>query len=120
MKSSNTQKWISMRITAGEGRYLVWLEHHKIGSDILFILGGGEKTHIGGILISEPDQPVKTIRLGNHYDYIALKPIIDKARDLYKTTIVATGGIHIDNATKDEINKILENCFAISNQIEKI
>ena len=109
-----------MRITAGEGRYIVWLEQYKIGSDVLFILGGGEKTHIGGILVSEPDQPLKTIRLGNHYDYIALKPIIEKARGLYNTTIVATGGIHIDNATKDEINIIIENCQALSNQIDKI
>jgi hypothetical protein len=109
-----------MRIAVGEGRYLVWLEQYKIGSDVLFILGGGEKTHIGGILISEPGQSLKTIRLGNHYDYIALKPIIEKARDIYKTTIVATGGIHINNATKDEIKIIIENCISLSNQIEKI
>jgi hypothetical protein len=109
-----------MRITTGEGRYHVWLEQYKIGSDVLFILGGGEKTHIGGILISEPDQPIKTIRLGNHYDYIALKPIIEKARDIYQTTLVATGGIHIDNATKDEIKIIIENCIHLSEKIKKI
>jgi len=97
-------------ITSGEGKYRVWLEEKKIGDDRLYILGGGEKTHIGGIVICEPKKTSRVIRLEGHYDDIVLKPIAEKAREKYKTTIVVVGGVHIENAKKDEIDKIVKNC----------
>lgn len=96
-------------ITSGEGRYRVWLEEKKIGDDRLYILGGGEKTHIGGIVICEQGK-MNVIRLEGHYDDIVLKPIAEKACEKYKTTIVVIGGVHIENAKKDEIDKIVKNC----------
>ena len=38
-------------ITSGEGRYKVWLKEERIGNDRLYILGGGEKPHIGGMVV---------------------------------------------------------------------
>ena len=108
-----------MRISTGKGKHQVWLEKKSIGPDYLFILGGGEQTHIGGIVICELGQPVKTIRLGNHYDYQVLKPIAETAYHHYQTTIIAVGGIHIDHATKEDINIILANCNELTNLIKK-
>jgi len=39
-----------------------------------------------------------------------LKPIAEAACKKYKTKVVAVGGVHIDNATKQEIGKLVENC----------
>lgn len=119
MKLYDTNQWISMRISTGKGKHQVWLEKKSIGPDFLFILGGGELTHIGGIVLCEPGQPVKIIRLGSHYDYQVLKPIAETACHHYHTTAVAIGGMHIDHATKEDINIILANCQELTNQIEK-
>ncbi len=97
-------------ITLGEGKYKVWLEEKKIGNDILFILGGGEQPHIGGVVICEPDKTAQVIRLEGHYDDVVLKPIAEAACKKYKTKVVAVGGVHVDNATKQEIEKLVENC----------
>jgi hypothetical protein len=97
-------------ITYGEGKYKVNLIKRKIGDDLLYILSGGEKTHIGGIVICEPKLPLQIIRLKGHYDDIVLKPIAEAACKKYKTKIVAIGGIHIDNASKGEIDKLTHNC----------
>lgn len=97
-------------ITSGEGKYKVWLEKKDIGTDLLFILGGGEKTHIGGIVFCEPEKATKVISIGNHYDDIVLKTIVETACKKYKTKVVAIGGVHIDNATKDEIKLLVKNC----------
>lgn len=97
-------------ITAGEGKYKVWLERNTIGDDILYILGGGERSHIGGVVISEPDKPSHVIRLEGHYDDIVLQPIAETACKKYKKKVVAVGGVHVDNATKEEINRLVENC----------
>jgi hypothetical protein len=97
-------------ITLGEGKYKVWLEEKKIGNDILFILGGGEQPHIGGVVICEPNKNPQVIRLEGHYDDAVLKPIAEVACKKYKTKVVAVGGVHVDNATKQEIEKLVENC----------
>ena len=97
-------------ITSGEGKYKVFLDKKDIGEDILYILGGGEKTHIGGLVICESGKESQVIRLEGHYDDIVLKPIAETACNKYKKKVIAIGGVHIDNATKEEINKIVENC----------
>ena len=97
-------------ITSGEGKYKVWLEEKKIGDDLLIILGGGEKTHIGGVVVCEPEKGSQVISFRGHYDHVVLKPIAEKACKKYNTKVVAVGGVHIDNASKEEIDKIVENC----------
>jgi hypothetical protein len=97
-------------ITYGEGKYKVNLIKKKIGDDLLYILEGGEKTHIGGIVICAPNLPPQCIRLKDHYDDIVLKPIAETACKKYKTKIVVIGGIHVDNASKGEIDKLIHNC----------
>ncbi|RLF56481.1 MAG: hypothetical protein DRN27_09605 [Thermoplasmata archaeon] len=97
-------------ITSGEGKYKVCLEQKNIGNDLLFVLGGGEKTHIGGVVICKPGDEPQIIRLEGHFDDLVLKPIAEAACKKYNTKVVAVGGIHIDNATKKEIGTLVNNC----------
>jgi len=97
-------------ITSGKGKYKVWLEVKDIGSDKLLILRGGEKPHIGGIAICQPDEKPKIISLQNHEDHRVLLPIAEKGCNKFGVTTIAIGGIHIDNASKNEIDIILKNC----------
>ena len=104
-------------ITSGEGKYKVWLEKKELDNDLIFILGGGEKSHIGGIVVAEPGKKTQVIRRGNHYDYIVLKPIAEAACKKYKKIVSAIGGVHIDNASKEEIKIIVSNCEKLIEQI---
>jgi hypothetical protein len=101
-------------ITAGEGKYKVWLKEEKLSNEKLYILGGGERSHIGGIVIIEPNKEIRTIKLEGHYDYMVLEPIAEAAFKKYNIKVVAVGGVHVDNATKDEINLLVENCKELS------
>jgi hypothetical protein len=106
-----------LMLTCGKGKYKVWLEQKKIGNDFLIILGGGEKPHIGGMVICEPGKTPQVIKLDGHYDDVILKPMAEAACTKYKTTVVAVGGIHIDQATKEEINILIENCKTLTKQL---
>ena len=97
-------------LTSGEGKYKVWLEEKKIGDSIIYILGGGEKSHIGGVVICEPNKKTQAIRLEGHFDDIVLKPVAEAACKKYDTKVVAIGGVHVDNATKEEIDILVKNC----------
>ena len=96
-------------ITSGKGKYRVWLKREKIGDDWVFFLGGGERSHIGGVVICEPGKPSLAIGLTGHYDDIVLKPIAELACKKYKTKVVVLGGVHVDHATKQEIDLLIEN-----------
>lgn len=104
-------------ITSGEGRYRVFIEKLELGDDLVFILGGGEKPHIGGVVICEPEKPSKTIKLDKHYDHIVLKPIAEAACKKYNKKVLVAGGIHIDNAAKNEIDIIVKNCEKLKKRI---
>ena len=95
---------------AGEGRYRVWLEKKELDDGLVYILGGGEKSHIGGIVYKEPGREVQTIRIPEHHDLEVLLPIAKAACQKYGQPVTVTGGIHIDNATKDQIDIIIANC----------
>jgi metal-dependent hydrolase (beta-lactamase superfamily II) len=97
-------------ITSGEGKYKVFLEKHELGDDLIYILGGGEKSHIGGAVICEPGKKAYVLTYSNHHDHIVLTPIAQAACKKYNKTVVAVGGIHIDNASKEEIKTIVDNC----------
>ncbi len=97
-------------ITSGEGRYKVFLKKVNLGDDLIFILGGGEKSHVGGAVICQPGKKPHVLTYEDHHDYIVLKPIAQAACKKYNKTVIAIGGIHIDNATKEEINIIVNNC----------
>ena len=101
-------------ITSGKGKYKVFLKKIKLDDDLVYILGGGEKSHVGGIVVCEPGKKTQMLKLEGHYDYVVLEPIAEKACKKYKTRVTVIGGIHIDNATKEEIKKIVDNCKELS------
>jgi hypothetical protein len=97
-------------ITSGEGKYKVFLEIKKLDEDLIYILGGGEKSHIGGAVICEPGKKPQIIALEGHYDYIVLQPIAEEACKKYNKKVAAIGGIHVDNASDKEIDLLVKNC----------
>ncbi|OYT27736.1 hypothetical protein B6U98_06075 [Thermoplasmatales archaeon ex4572_165] len=97
-------------ITSGKGRYKVFLEKKYLDDDLVYMLGGGEKSHVGGAVICKPGQKPRVLSVGTHRDYIVLTTIAKRACEKYNKTVVAVGGIHIDNATKEDINILVKNC----------
>lgn len=102
------------RITFGEGKHRVWLEKHEgLGGDMVLILGGGERPHVGAVVLKVPGEEVQTITSGTHKDHHVLVPLAEAASRRYGNVIVATGGVHIDHATPEDIRIILRNCKAL-------
>ena len=97
-------------ITAGDGKYRVWLKREEVGNQLVYILGGGEKSHIGSVVLKIPGEECRTMKLEGHYDHVVLEPIAVEACEKYQTKVVALGGVHVDNATKDEIDILIANC----------
>jgi len=97
-------------ITAGEGKYKVWLKKEELNGDLVYILGGGERSHIGSVVLKIPGKDLETIRIEGHYDHVVLEPLVEEASAKYNRKVVAVGGVHVDNATEDEIEILVSNC----------
>lgn len=97
-------------ITSGKGKHQVQLKKLVIGDHLLLILQGGEQPHIGAIVTCEPGKEPILLKLGTHKDYIVLGPLAETACRKYDTTVVALGGIHIDDATNEDIDMVIQNC----------
>jgi len=98
-------------ITQNVGRAELVLNHKQVGGDHVITLTGG-KEHVGAVAVGLFDEKssrvsASVIRLPGHRDEdIAL----DSARRVSAVTKAATVfivGIHLDNITKDEIDKII-------------
>ncbi len=104
-------------ITCGDGKYKVFIEKIELGEDLIFVLGGGEQSHVGAVVICEPGKSSQSIKFEKHYDYVVLEPIAEAACKKYNKRIIVLGGIHIDNATKKEIDIIVKNCEKLKEKI---
>ena len=104
-------------ITFGEGRTRVWLEVQEIGEDIVITVGGGERPHIGGVVLKVPDEEVRTMPIGTHRDLEVLIPIAEATFEKYGKAVVVAGGIHVDDATPEEIQTIMENCERLARSL---
>jgi len=97
-------------ITYGEGKYKVWLKKQELDRGLVLMLGGGESSHVGGAAYVTPEGEEDVMEVKGHRDMEVLLPIAREACKKYGLPVLATGGIHIENASKADIEKIIENC----------
>ena len=107
-------------LTKGEGRIKVNLSVHCMGDDlVLFIYN--DNAHIGAVAVGEYDHKEQRTstsvitRLGHKDDTIA-QEVAHLIAKQTKGPVCAIVGIHIDNATESEINKILDSARALANE----
>ncbi len=100
-------------LTRGEGRTRVKLVASNLGDDLIVSIYN-ENAHLGSVAVGEYDHEqerasVSVItRLGHKDDAIAQKAAysISKAT---KKPVCVIAGVHLENITREEIDKILEN-----------
>ncbi len=107
-----------IKISHGEGKYKINISAIITGDGVAAVLTGGERPHVGGSALSVPRSGNDAGK--NRYDtWITPRP---GHRDADVAALVAriicedtgmtaavTAGIHIDNASREEINILIEN-----------
>ena len=96
-------------ISAGEGRYTVTLKSHKIGKDMLVIITGGEEEHIGSATLIEEKGHLQTMIKKGHKDHIISEKMANIIYDKIGKDLLVICGIHIDDASKEEIDILVDN-----------
>lgn len=107
----------------GEGRCQISLTLTDTGNGLNGILVGGEKPHVGGVVLALPRPSLKgqgwsadvfIMPVPGHKDVeVARKAAETLAREL-RCPVVITAGIHSDNIRLEELNEIISHCDTLT------
>ncbi len=93
-------------------KWNVDLESYEMGDDLVLMLKGGEKHHVGAVAMAIPYKDTAStsiISAYGHKDGELAKPLAEKVAKNLKKTVVLVAGLHIDDASKEDIQKLVEN-----------
>ena len=100
-------------------KWKVDLNSFEMGDDLVIMLTGGNKPHIGAVALAIPYKQTSSASLLSvygHKDGEIAKPLAEKVSKVSKKTVVVIVGIHLDNATKEDIQKVIYNS---NNEVDK-
>ncbi|MGQ9722567.1 MAG: prenylated flavin chaperone LpdD [Candidatus Jordarchaeum sp.] len=113
----------------GEGKCQVWAFFFLLGDDLVVGIGGGERPHIGALAVAEPrpsrakpdviSSTSSVITLLGHKDDIVAREAADSLASETNRVVTVTAGIHVENATKKEIETLLANSRRVIQKIIK-
>lgn len=93
-------------------KWKVDLNSFEMGDGLVLMLTGGNKPHIGAVALAIPYKQTSSASLLSvygHKDGEIAKPLAEKVSKEIKKTVVVIVGIHLDNATKEDIQKFINN-----------
>ncbi|MBQ3664195.1 MAG: hypothetical protein II914_08715 [Clostridia bacterium] len=103
------------------------LDLFPAGEDIVAVLTGGEKPHVGCAVASVPRPSLSgngqnsctssVINLTGHKDEFLCRRIAESLCVHYCVTVICTGGVHLDSITEEQITMIKDS---VSDLIEQI
>lgn len=109
---------INFDLKAEKGRIKIDMKAIMLGNDLCVIVSGGDSPHIGCTILSIPrpsliDKNIissteSVLNLIGHKDDDALKVVAHTLSSKLNKNVVVTGGIHVDDLTKEEIKTIIK------------
>lgn len=117
----------NMVVTEGSMPYEVRAEVCQIGEDVVVLVSGGEKPHVGAVAVGIPrpsledpgvvSSTASVFALVGHKEDDVAKIIARKMSALLNKNTVVTVGIHVDNINAEGIKLIQENCDKVVKRI---
>lgn len=96
-------------------RYEVTATAFSCGTDYSVTVCGGTLFHVGAVAVAYPindslEVVVDELFVPEHKDHFAARIFAEHMAKMLGCNISVSAGIHIDDATKDEIELLLKNC----------
>jgi len=110
---------------AGSGDLRISLHLISCGQDWNAVLLGGTHPHIGAVVLAVPRPSLTGCGMScdcwispvsGHKDHITACPLAEQLCAASGQTVTVSAGIHIDHATREQLEQIQENCLHVSQQ----
>ncbi|MBO8128886.1 MAG: hypothetical protein H0Z39_06775 [Peptococcaceae bacterium] len=103
----------------GQGKHSVEITFVVTAEGVIVEVLGGEKPHVGAVALGQPRPSLKdpgkisanvtVVPLLGHKDDEVAKPLADTLARHFNKPVVVVVGIHIDNASEQDIEILLNN-----------
>ncbi|RKQ88577.1 hypothetical protein [Brockia lithotrophica] len=111
-----------LRFSCGDGPYRVEALLVHAGEDVVIVVGGGTRPHVGALGIFVPEEPESSgkpfVRKGHREDEV-VRRILRAVESRVRGAAVVTAGIHIDAATPGEIRRLLAHVDCLAEDIAR-
>jgi hypothetical protein len=107
--------------------YRVQISAFSVGNDLVVIVSGGEKPHVGAVAVSIPrlslanseivSSSTSVFTLVGHKEDDLAKAMAGKIAAALEKNVVLTAGIHVGNIPLDGIKKIQASCENVLEQL---
>lgn len=107
------------------GRVKINLKATYVGEDLIIIISGGDRPHVGVISyggegLSNKDFEKNTVVYGNHKEYIISQRFSQRIGDIFKGNYMISVGIHLEHITKEEIKIVMKLSEELLEEITSI
>ncbi|MEL7563375.1 MAG: hypothetical protein AAGU27_00600 [Dehalobacterium sp.] len=111
---------MQFQVEIGRDKHKIKLYVMVTDDGINVLLTGGEKAHVGGVVLTVPRQSLTGSGIGSdswvvpvpgHKDTIAGEKVGTIICRKTGEVVAVTAGIHIDNALPEDLEMIMENCL---------
>ena len=127
---SNVMQDGYLRVTTGTGKHKLELSGFDTGEGVVAYLIGGELPHVGGVVLATPRLSISgsgdtscdiySIPVTGHLDNELGAHVAKELCRNLQVPISITSGIHVDNATENDLRLILENGHTIVQHFLKL
>ncbi|CUH96623.1 hypothetical protein P22_2713 [Propionispora sp. 2/2-37] len=119
---------LSTKITVGSQPYEITAAVTLCGKDVVVAIGGGQAPHVGAAALALPRMSLKNNGVisatasvlcvtGHKEDVITRDAALRMASKL-NTTVLVSVGLHLDNATPEDIKRLQANFERLVDKIE--
>ncbi|MCX7011108.1 MAG: hypothetical protein NTW86_00835 [Candidatus Sumerlaeota bacterium] len=112
------------------GRFEIHAELSEIGEDLLVIVWGGTRPHIGAIAFAEPRPSLRdpgvtsatssVITFAGHKEDETAKAMADALARRFRKKAVVTAGLHWDDLTESDIQTVMTLCSLLLDKMIQI
>lgn len=101
----------------GKGGHRVWAEVIVAGEDLVIVIGGGERPHVGSLSIAVAEGAPISVSVPGHKDYIVSDGWARRVFEETGKACVVVAGLHVDNAKESDIGMLLKNSESCLNML---
>ena len=115
------------RVKIGEGDFLVEAAAFLCGEDVVVVLAGGTRYHVGAVAMALPRpslaDPAKisasasVLCVTGHKEDELARSMALKLASMLNRRVTVTAGVHVDEASADEVKALLGNCEQVMEKI---
>jgi hypothetical protein len=106
-----------IHIEQHEGRIHLNLDAYFMGEDLVVLVYGGDRPHLGTITAGARLEPLRTVQLQNHKEFYVTEEISVLLRKNFPGNFAVLCGTHLDDITKEELKCIPDLCVKMGEEL---